>query len=119
MALVSIDMELQPDEQTALAAAIRSTRTAAGLSQLRLGELAGLGQDKISRYETRRNEPGLAALFAIDRACGRPAGTVLRRAGLIDDLPPTTEELLKADRDLRADDAESLIRFYSLAVGRD
>ena len=108
-------MDLDKPALAALADAIRSSRDTAGITQTELGERAGIGQDKVSRYERGVNEPGVAVLLAIDRACGQPPGTVLRLAGLLE-RPETAEQVIQSDPGLSPEEARALLTFYRLAT---
>lgn len=43
-------------------------------------------QSTISRWESGANPPNLGDIFMVEAACGRPLGSVLVRAGFIDDI---------------------------------
>lgn len=58
----------------AFGADLRATRKAAGLSQERLGKLAGIGTTHISRLEQGRRRPSVDAIKALARILA-PAGT--------------------------------------------
>lgn len=51
---------------------LRQARTAAGLSQMKLGESLGLKQHAISNWEQGLREPNLATLVEISRKLSRP-----------------------------------------------
>ena len=65
---------LYPAEASARAAIARgvmSRRIAAGLSQSRLAELAGVRFETVNRLENARHMPGMATFLKIDRALTR------------------------------------------------
>ena len=59
---------------------IRDLRTAAGLSQEQLAELASLNRVTVAKYEAGRVEPGAQALSRIADALGVSADVILGRA---------------------------------------
>ena len=63
---------------------IREARMSAGLSQERLGQLAGLGQSDISRIENGRQAVTIDAIRRIAQALSVPAADLL---GVNDNRP--------------------------------
>ncbi len=56
---------------------IAVARERSGLSQSRLGTSIGLGRSTVCHYEAGRRVPSLGALYAIARALGISAGSLL------------------------------------------
>ncbi|MGQ0824997.1 MAG: helix-turn-helix domain-containing protein [Actinomycetota bacterium] len=63
---------------------IRDARRAAGITQAELARRAGTTQSMISRWERGHDEPRLATLAAILRACGYEPELVMRRDDGVD-----------------------------------
>ena len=68
------------EEASTIGAAVKTARTAAGMSQLALANAAGCTQAHISDIESGRREPSLRQLRAIARALSLPAGSLLSEA---------------------------------------
>src|ERR1700709_2236717 len=86
---------------------LRAQRQAAGLSLRELSERTEVSNAYLSQLERGLNEPSLSVLRAIAGALGVPLGTLLARAGLLDDEadadgggPRDTEAAIHADREL-------------------
>lgn len=75
----------------AIGAVIVRARREAGLTQSDLAARLGVDQRTVSRLEAGRR-PYVDQVLAIDAACGRPAGWILRSAGLIDEISGETAE---------------------------
>jgi transcriptional regulator with XRE-family HTH domain len=65
-----------PDEKT-FPGRLQAFRTAAGLSQLQLGERAGVSNKMISHWERGVSEPSLSHLAKLTSALGRTADELL------------------------------------------
>ncbi len=52
---------------------IRTTRKAAGLSQMKLAEMIGLSYQQVQKYENGTSEISISRLFQIAHALGMPA----------------------------------------------
>lgn len=59
-------------------ARLRKLRHERGLSQIQLGELAGIDNKSISRYENGHRNMGIDDLFRLADALGVPADRLLR-----------------------------------------
>ena len=70
-----------------LANALRATYEEAGTSQEELARALGVDQTTISGWARGHRRPPLEVLPEIERACGMQRGTILRRAGYVDDGP--------------------------------
>jgi transcriptional regulator with XRE-family HTH domain len=68
-------------EDELFGAAIRRHRQAQGLSQGRLGELAGLSQRYLSMLERGENSPTLNVIFRLCDALGIKAAKLLEEVG--------------------------------------
>lgn len=68
-----------------LSEAFRQAYEQAGLSQEQLSEMTGVKQTTISKYARGAVQPPLELLPAVDAACGKPRGHILRLAGYVDD----------------------------------
>jgi transcriptional regulator with XRE-family HTH domain len=53
---------------------VRERRLQAGLSQLALAELLGVGFQQVQKYETARNRISASTLFRLGQALGVPPG---------------------------------------------
>lgn len=62
--------QIRADDGAAVADLIRSARTDAGLTQATLAARVGTTQSVVSRWESGADEPRLATLTRIMRACG-------------------------------------------------
>jgi|SRR5215471_17798515 len=86
------------------------------VTQAELAKRMGyLNQQIFSRYEAGRLEPTVSTIYQIEEALGVPHGTVLRNAGMIDDVD-TVEARILADPKLRPDLAEVVLSTYSACV---
>jgi hypothetical protein len=54
----------------------------------------------------------LEVLPELDAACKVPLGTILRRAGYVDDTLPTVEQMIRTDPHLTAVDRDTLLDLY-------
>ncbi len=64
----------------ALGAAIRDHRTAAGLTQAKLAELAGIGRPHLNHIEGGRKSPTVVVLVHLARGLGVDPGVLLQPA---------------------------------------
>ncbi|WP_369045152.1 helix-turn-helix transcriptional regulator [Sinomonas sp. P10A9] len=84
------------EEQARLAAGLgaelRRLRHAHGLTQQRLGDLAGIGRWHVSHLELGKRRPSVDALAALARVLGSP----LAHEGLLDHLADLTGDSLRA-----------------------
>lgn len=70
---------MQPQQQ--FGANLRRLRLAAGLSQMQLGDRAGLHFSEISRLERGLRDPRLTTVVRLARALGVPPAELLPGAG--------------------------------------
>lgn len=87
--------------------AIRETRGV--MTQSQLADLIEGEQTTLSDYENARSRVPLHVLPQIEEACGVRAGTILRRAGLVDD---DVEAVLESTSTLLPEDRAMIVRFY-------
>jgi transcriptional regulator with XRE-family HTH domain len=69
---------------TALGALLRSNRMAAGLTLRELSERTGVSNAYLSQLERGLHEPSLSVLRSISLALGVPLGSLLSRAGVLE-----------------------------------
>lgn len=99
------------------------------LTQEQLEATTGIPQATISRWVNDASTPDPYEIAAIEKACDeeaerrgdevrrRPAGWVIRRAGLIAEVT-TVPEAIGADRELNDDARAGLLRAYRGAVAK-
>ena len=68
------DLPLQPSE--AVGVVVRRRREAAGLTQERLGETAGLHVTYVRRVESTRHSPSVQVLWKLAKGLGVPFSTL-------------------------------------------
>jgi transcriptional regulator with XRE-family HTH domain len=112
-----------------LGAFIRERRKQANLSLRQLAELTSLSNPYLSQVERGLHQPSVRVLRAISDALNLSAETLLAQAGLIDAMAggsarggvesaageppaPDTEQAIRADRRLSADQKSALIVVY-------
>lgn len=103
-----------------LSEVFRQTYEAAGLSQVDIAEALGVDQPTVSKWARGMRRPPLDALPIVERMAGLRAGTILRRAGYVDDGPCDVLAAIDADPDLD-EEARTAIRIMyrvSVAAGR-
>ena len=95
----------------------RSVRAAytGRMTQVELGDAIGRDQSSVSQLVNGRRGVSIGELLAIEAACGRPAGWVLRHAGLVDGGPCDVLSALEADPAL-SDAARAALRAAYLGV---
>lgn len=69
-----------------LSTAMRATYQAAGVSQVDIADALGTDQPTVSRWARGARRPPLDALPVIEQLCRVPKGTILRRAGYVEDV---------------------------------
>lgn len=74
-------------------------RALSGHRQVDVAERLGVSQNSISRWKTGDQRPALDQIAALEEACGRPRGFVLRLAGYVDDVVDV-ETAISADPEL-------------------
>ena len=87
------------------------------MSQAVLARALDTDQGTISRYERSAMEPSLDTIAAIEDACDRPRGFILRLAGYVDDSEGVLDSLSN-DPVLSDDQREILAATYRAAVDR-
>ena len=125
----------QPQRE-ALGAFIRTQRRMANLSLRQLAELTHLSNPYLSQVERGLHQPSVRVLKAISDALNVSAETLLTQAGLIDAVTaqadadprdadaqeagpaaPQTEDVIRADGRLSADQKAALIAVYRSMLG--
>jgi transcriptional regulator with XRE-family HTH domain len=83
----------------------------------RIGDMA-LTQPALSDLEKGKRPPSLAQVAALEMACDRPRGFILRAAGLVDDVV-TVETAIQVDPLLTDRDRDVLLVLYRQLIGSD
>jgi transcriptional regulator with XRE-family HTH domain len=103
----------------ALGALLREERAAAGLTLRELSERTKVSNAYLSQLERGLHEPSLRVLTAIAFALDVPIGSLLRRAGIVDDEQgageprvPQTEAAILRDPGLGAEQRFALLSVY-------
>jgi transcriptional regulator with XRE-family HTH domain len=127
--------DLWEAQRAALGAFIRDQRKRANLSLRQLAELTSLSNPYLSQVERGLHQPSVRVLKAISDALNVSAETLLAQAGLIDAIaegpegpkqeqgqeqaqqPPPTEEAIRADSRLSAEQKAALIAVYRSMLG--
>jgi transcriptional regulator with XRE-family HTH domain len=123
-------------QRKALGAFIRTQRQMANLSLRQLAELTHLSNPYLSQVERGLHQPSVRVLKAISDALNVSAETLLTQAGLIDAVTaqadadprdadaqeagpaaPQTEDVIRADGRLSADQKAALIAVYRSMLG--
>lgn len=123
-------------QREALGAFIRTQRRMANLSLRQLAELTHLSNPYLSQVERGLHQPSVRVLKAISDALNVSAETLLTQAGLIDAVTaqadadpqdadaqeagpaaPQTEDVIRADGRLSADQKAALIAVYRSMLG--
>jgi transcriptional regulator with XRE-family HTH domain len=118
-------------QREALGAFIRTQRRMANLSLRQLAELTHLSNPYLSQVERGLHQPSVRVLKAISDALNVSAETLLTQAGLIDAVAaeagadpqeadsagPQTEDAIRADGRLSADQKAALIAVYRSMLG--
>jgi transcriptional regulator with XRE-family HTH domain len=123
-------------QREALGAFIRAQRRMANLSLRQLAELTHLSNPYLSQVERGLHQPSVRVLKAISDALNVSAETLLTQAGLIDAVTaqadadpqdadaqdagsaaPQTEDAIRADERLSADQKAALIAVYRSMLG--
>src|SRR4051794_17285880 len=106
----------------ALGALLRAQRRAADLSLRELSERTRVSNAYLSQLERGLHEPSLGVLRAIAGALGVPLGSLLTRAGVLEDGGPAparaTEAAILADPDLTEPQRTALLSVYRSFVPR-
>ena len=93
-----------------ISSAIKRHRKAKGMSQAKLGSLAGFDPNTISRFETGNYPPSLDALCKISEALGVPVREFFEDLESDDDKKAF---LIKQIFNLSSEDLDKLIEFMS------
>jgi len=118
-------------QREALGAFIRTQRRMANLSLRQLAELTHLSNPYLSQVERGLHQPSVRVLKAISDALNVSAETLMTQAGLIDAVAaeagadpqqadsaaPQTEDAIRADDRLSADQKAALIAVYRSMLG--
>jgi transcriptional regulator with XRE-family HTH domain len=115
-------------QREALGAFIRTQRRMANLSLRQLAELTHLSNPYLSQIERGLHQPSVRVLKQISDALNVSAETLMAQAGLIDKVaaeglgqpdaepdapkPPPTEDSIRADERLSAEQKAALIAVY-------
>jgi transcriptional regulator with XRE-family HTH domain len=96
---------------------IREQRERAELSMRELAKRANISNPYLSQIERGLHEPSVRVLSSIAGALELSAETLLRGAGLLGDEDPshrrpTTEEAIRSDPDLTAEQRQDLLTVY-------
>jgi transcriptional regulator with XRE-family HTH domain len=113
-------MTMQPPSGTLgerVGRALREMRREAGLSQESLAAELGLDQRTVRRLETGEQRIYVDQMLDAERACGRPAGSVLRACGLLAE-PSSTLDAIAADMAITDSHREIIADLYRSAVER-
>ena len=105
---------------------IRLQRQMADLSLRGMADLTKVSNAYLSQIERGLHQPSLRVLQAIAEALNIPANSLLAAAGLVPQSPngaqtprTGTEEAIRSDPDLTAEEREALLRIYrSFVEGR-
>jgi transcriptional regulator with XRE-family HTH domain len=105
---------------------IRLQRQMADLSLRGMADLTKVSNAYLSQIERGLHQPSLRVLQAIAEALNIPADSLLAAAGLVPQSPDGaerprtgTEEAIRSDPDLTAEEREALLRIYrSFVEGR-
>ena len=121
-------------QREALGAFIRTQRRMANLSLRQLAELTHLSNPYLSQIERGLHQPSVRVLKQISDALNLSAETLMAQAGLIDQVaagqagqagqanpdapkPPPTEDAIRADERLSAEQKAALIAVYRSMLG--
>lgn len=98
-----------------IAKAIRAAYEEQGLSQVEVARRMGVDQTRVSRLALGKWKPNHGPepelLARIEKACERPLGWILRRAGYVDDVR-TIREAIAMDPELTPGARQALLAFY-------
>lgn len=103
------------DQSVPLGEAIRDVR--GSMTQDQLAKAVQTDQGTVSKWETGRIWPELDDLPKIERACGVPVGTILRRAGYVDELT-SLDDWLDADSTIGRADLDLIKQAITTARNR-
>jgi len=96
-----------------LSEAFRATYEAADVSQEDIAAALGVDQPTVSKWARGMRRVPLEALPVSEKLCGVPRGTILRRAGFVDDIGlQTIEDVINADPVLSDADKKHLLSYY-------
>lgn len=106
-------------DRSRLGKAIYDTRTAAGISQGDLADAIEVAQPRISDWEAGQPEVerALDVLAAIEEACERPRGHILKRAGYVEDITDARTAIID-DPLLDAAAREAVLGVYEVFLRR-
>jgi transcriptional regulator with XRE-family HTH domain len=100
----------------ALGALLRAQRQAADLSLRELSERTRVSNAYLSQLERGLHEPSLGVLRAIATALGLPLGSLLARAGVLEEAEPAparaTEAAILADPELSEAQRTAMLSIY-------
>ena len=99
-----------------LSAALRATYQEAGVSQVDIAEALNTDQPTVSRWARGMRRPPLDALPTVERLCGVPVGTILRRAGYVEDIELDTVQAIRSDPRLDDQGRTTLEHLYLVLI---
>ena len=103
-----------------LSTAMRATYQEAGVSQTDIADALNTDQPTVSRWARGMRRPPLDALPVIERLCGVPLGTILRRAGYVEyPAELDTEQAIRSDPRLGDESRTTLLHLYAVLTHRD
>src|SRR5262245_45008323 len=79
-----------------LSAALKATYTDAGVTQFQIAERLGVEQPAVSKWARGMRRVPIDILPPIEELCGVPKGTILRRAGYVEDDPTDLEAAIRS-----------------------
>ncbi len=109
-------------QKEALGGYIRAQRELARMSLRQLADIAQVSNAYLSQIERGLHEPSIRVLKSVADALGLSTEMLLEQAGLLDedDAATTTEEAIRADPKLTADEKQALLSVYrSYTAGRE
>lgn len=106
------------DQSDQLAIALRQTYEDAKVSQAAIATALGVEQPTVSKWAKGQNRPPLEALGVVERLAGVPLGTILRRAGYVEDMVDV-RSAIAADRTLTDKSKSALSLLYDVLTTQD
>ena len=101
-----------------LSAALRATYEAAGVSQEQIADALGVDQPTVSRWARGMRRPPIDVLPVIEQLCNVRKGTILRRAGYVEDDGVDIAAAILADQRLPEVTRQVLADAYQSALRR-
>ncbi|MFP5319590.1 MAG: helix-turn-helix domain-containing protein [Acidimicrobiia bacterium] len=98
-----------------LGKALRAVREEQGLTQDQLASTTGIYQSTLSRWERDERLPDLTELRQVEQALGVPAGHILLRAGLVDEVT-SVEQAIAGDARLTDEGKTYVLTSYRAAL---